>query len=59
VIASTEVRVDGYDGDKISLRNGIFVPEWFLKKGSHEDFALMLLSRLREEKVCCQVRLIC
>jgi hypothetical protein len=59
VIFSFEVCVDVYDDDKISMRNGIFVPEWFLKEVLRNDFALMLLSRIWEKKVYCQMRLIC
>jgi hypothetical protein len=34
--------VEVYEGDKIGAQTGIFVLEWFLKDGSHEDFELML-----------------
>jgi hypothetical protein len=59
VISSFEVCVGVYDADKISVRNGIFVPEWFLKEVLRKDFAVILLSRMWEEKVYCQGKLIC
>jgi hypothetical protein len=59
VISSFEVCVDVYYADKISVRNVIFVSEWFLKEVLRKDFALMLLSRIWEKKVYCQMRLIC
>ncbi len=40
--SATEIGVKIHKGGKVSVRAGIFVVEWLLKEGLHEDSELVL-----------------